>query len=136
MHVPIVLLFALSASALAGEPGSLQLLLERSAAKLARVQPVVRALAAYAHDGQNSKCREPTAVTSLTLPVSSVERVKRAATERLRKLSKRTMQGEQIAKRWVWSPTVIQDDTPNAPPIGENVDLLDGECFYSHAASY
>lgn len=30
-------------------------------------------------------------------------------------------------KRWIISPTIIQDDTPLAPPIGPNVNILGSE---------
>ena len=30
------------------------------------------------------------------------------------------------AKRWVWATAVIQDDSPNAPPVGQNVNQLGG----------
>lgn len=35
------------------------------------------------------------------------------------------------AKRWVWGPSIIQDDTPEslAPPIGQNTNLFNSE-FY------
>ncbi|GAA6054687.1 hypothetical protein JCM3770_006387 [Rhodotorula araucariae] len=41
----------------------------------------------------------------------------------------------EMEKRWVWATGVIQDDTPNAPPIGSNVDLLNSAPANTPAAT-
>ena len=38
-------------------------------------------------------------------------------------------------KRWIISPTIIQDNTPFAPPIGENANLLSGELYADVSSS-
>lgn len=35
-----------------------------------------------------------------------------------------TVSTAEVEKRWVWATGIIQDDTPNAPPVGQNVNLL------------
>ena len=38
----------------------------------------------------------------------------------------RSKKNSAEAKRWVWATAVIQDDSPNAPPVGQNVNQLGG----------
>ncbi|BGP43631.1 hypothetical protein JCM10449v2_007672 [Rhodotorula kratochvilovae] len=75
------------------------------------------------------KVVEPTAVSkNETRPAPAVEKKpapkeEDAPSDKMVKRN-RAKKNEENAKRWVWSTAVIQDDTPNAPPVGVNVNQL------------
>ncbi|GAA5985405.1 hypothetical protein JCM10908_006963 [Rhodotorula pacifica] len=112
MRFDMIALAALACSASAvtaassPDGGSLEALLDRIA---------------YQHDGA-----QPASLSAAeSLGVASVVSSTVPAPTKVVRRSRSKQNAEQ-AKRWVWATGVIQDDTPNAPPVGQNVNQLGG----------
>ncbi|GAA6013511.1 hypothetical protein JCM10207_008875 [Rhodosporidiobolus poonsookiae] len=70
----------------------------------------------------------PSPATTTTTPAAPRSTPKRTWYKAQRDLSERDLAEHDEEKRWVWSNSVIQDDSSSSdlPPIGQNVDLRNG----------
>ncbi|GAA5957496.1 hypothetical protein JCM8115_001338 [Rhodotorula mucilaginosa] len=90
--------------------GSLEALLDRIADQHDGHDVASSSPASYAGESANA----PSLQANASIPTNKVIR------------RSRSKKNSAEAKRWVWATAVIQDDSPNAPPVGQNVNQLGG----------
>lgn len=77
------------------------------------------------HDGHDVASSSPAGYIDDSTNAASLQANASIPTNRVIRRS-RSKKNSAEAKRWVWATAVIQDDSPNAPPVGQNVNQLGG----------